>query len=207
LLDLDLSEYNVPSIRLFPDSHIIKVFDHLRRLGHRQVDCISTQHHNPEIDRRIRLWRDWIDRHNLIGQLHEHPTRSFGDATPGAYDAMRALLERSSLDASAFVGTTFPAAVGAMRACWEHGLTVGKDVSICAVNIEPPARFMTPSVTGLDTPKLSKLLSQCFDWFTSDEDWAGSKRLEASRAEFVEGESTGKPGTSRTLPPTATPAT
>ncbi|MBC8105622.1 MAG: substrate-binding domain-containing protein [Anaerolineae bacterium] len=205
LLDLDLSEYNVPSIRLFPDTHIIKVFDYLRKLGHRRIDCISTQHHNPEIERRIRLWREWIERHGLAGELHEHPTRSFGDATPGAYDAMRKLLDQDTLDATAFVGTTFPAAVGAMRACWERGLKVGKDVSICAVNIEPPARFMTPSVTGLDTPNLTKLLRQCFDWFTNDQEWAGTKRLETSRAEFVEGESTGKAGTVRSLPTTAMP--
>ena len=72
LLDLDLSEYNVPSIRLFPDAHIVKVFDHLRKLGHRRIDCISTQHHNPEIERRIRLWREWIERHNLAGDLGRH---------------------------------------------------------------------------------------------------------------------------------------
>src|SRR5436190_7096642 len=43
LLDLDLSEHNIPSIRLFPDAHIEKVFEHLRLLGHRRIDCISTQ--------------------------------------------------------------------------------------------------------------------------------------------------------------------
>jgi DNA-binding LacI/PurR family transcriptional regulator len=102
------------------------------------------------------------------------------------------LLEQGQLRSTAFVGTTFPAAVGAIRACWERGMTVGKDVSICAINIESPARFMTPSVTGLDTPKLSKLLGQCFDWFTdNDGEWDGTKRLEPAREEFVQGESTG----------------
>jgi len=190
-LDLDLSDRQVPSIRLFPDAHIIKVFDHLRQLGHRSVGCISTQHHNPEIDRRIRLWREWLQSHGMTGELLERPTRSFGDATPAAYDAMREVLDNGSPKSTAYVGTTFPAAVGAMRACWERGLVVGKDISICAINIEAPARFMTPSVTGLDTPKLSKLLGQCFDWFTDDGDWTGTRRLEPPRPEFVQGESTG----------------
>jgi DNA-binding LacI/PurR family transcriptional regulator len=190
-LDLDLSEYDVPSIRLFPDTHIIKVFNHLRDHGHRRIDCISTQHHNPEIERRIRLWREYIQRHSLGGELLERPTRSFSDATPAAYDVMRELLEQGPLQSTAFVGTTCPAAIGAMRACWERGLTVGQDVSICAINIESPAQFMTPSVTGLETPKLAKLLGQCFDWFTTDGDWTGTKRLEPARAEFIEGESTG----------------
>jgi DNA-binding LacI/PurR family transcriptional regulator len=190
-LDLDLSNHQVPSIRLFPDAHIIKVFDHLRQLGHRRVGCISTQHSNLEIERRIRLWREWLNRHNMTGELLERPTRSFGDATPAAYDAMRDLLDQGPLKSTAFVGTTFPAAVGAMRACWERGLAVGKDVSICAINIESPARFMTPSVTGLDTPDLLKLLGRCFSWFTEEWDWTGTKRLEPRRAELFQGGSTG----------------
>jgi DNA-binding LacI/PurR family transcriptional regulator len=190
-LDLDLSDQDVPSIRLFPDAHIVNVFDHLRKLGHERIGCISTQHHNPEIDRRIRLWREYLERYHMSGELLERPTRSFEDATPAAYDVMREMLEKGMPQSTAFVGTTFPAAVGAIRACWERGLTVGKDISICAINIESPARFMTPSVTGLDIPKLSKSLGKCFDWFTDDSDWTGTTRLEPSRAEFVQGESTG----------------
>lgn len=190
-LDLDLSEQDIPSISLFPDAHIVKVFDHLRLLGHRKISCISTQHHNPEIERRIRVWREYLEAHRLSGDLLDRPTRSFQDATPAAYEAMKEALEQGQLTSTAYVGTTFPAAVGAIRACWEKGLTVGKDVSICAINIESPSRFMTPSVTGLDMPNLSKLLGQCFEWFTDDYDWTGIKRLEPSRAEFVQGESTG----------------
>lgn len=193
-LDLDLSEHGVPSIRLFPDAHIAKVFDHLKKLGHRRIDCISTQYHNPEIERRIRLWREWLERNGLSGELLERTTPSFRDATPVAYEAMRELLDQGPPQASAFVGTTFPAAVGAMRACWERGLVAGQDVSICAINIEAPARFMTPSITGLDTPNLSRLLRQCFDWFTEGRDWSGGMLLEPGRAEFVQGESTGAPG-------------
>src|SRR4051794_39654895 len=191
-LDLDLSTHDVPSIRLFPDAHIVKAFDHLRQLGHRRIDCISTQYHNPEIERRTRLWREWLERQGLSGELHEPPTPCCADATPAAYEAMSELLKQGAPTASAFVGTTFPAAVGAMRACWEKGLVLGQDVSICAINIEGPARFMTPSVTGLDTPDLTKLLRRCFDWFTGDQEWAGTKRLEASQARFFQGESTGQ---------------
>lgn len=190
-LDIDLSEHDVPSIQLFPDAHVSKVFDHFKELGHKRIDCVSTQYHNPEIDRRIRLWRAWLEKNNMAGELLEQPTRSFGDATPAAYQAMKAVLDRGPLKSSAIIGTTFPAAVGAMRACWEHELQLGKDVSIGAVNIERPATFMTPSVTGLDTPNLSKLLRRCFDWFASDHKWNGTKRLEPAQAEFFAGESTG----------------
>ena len=127
----------------------------------------------------------------MTGEFLERPTRSFADATPAAYEAMRGLIEQGSMKSTAFVGTTFPAAVGAIRACWERGLVVGQNVSICAINIEAPARFMTPSITGLDTPNLSTLLARCFDWFTQDRDWTGARRLEPGQAEFAQGESTG----------------
>jgi DNA-binding LacI/PurR family transcriptional regulator len=190
-LDLDLSDRDVPSISLFPDAHILRVFEHLRQLGHYQIGCISTQHHNPEIDRRIRLWRGYLQDHQMTGQLLERPTSSYQDATPAAYDLMRETLAQGSLRSTAFVGTTFPAAVGAIRACWERGLVVGRDVSICAINIESPARFMTPAVTGLEIPNLSRSLGQCFEWFTEDYEWTGPRRMEPNRAEFVLGESTG----------------
>jgi DNA-binding LacI/PurR family transcriptional regulator len=189
-LDLDLSEYDVPSIRLFPDAHIIKVFNHLRELGHTRIDCVSTQYHNPEIERRIQLWRKYLQRHALTGELFERPTRSFEDAMAVAYQLMCETLAAGPLKATALVGTTFPAAVGAMRACWEKGLVVGKDISICAINIESPAKYMTPSVTGLDTPDLTKLLHQCFDWFSSDGEWTGSMCMQPNSAHFVIGEST-----------------
>lgn len=190
-LDLDLSGQEVPSIRLFPDEHVIKVFDHLRRLGHRRIDCISTQYHNPEIERRIRLWREWLVQHRLSGELIEQPTRSYQDATPAAHELMRKVLEQGPLKSTAIVGTTFPAAVGAMRACWEQGLMIGKYLSICSVNIEWPSPFMTPAVTGLAMPNLSRLLRRCFEWFSSSAPWEGSRRLEPSTAELFVGESTG----------------
>lgn len=189
-LDLDLSDRGIPSIRLFPRDHITHVFAHLQLLGHRRIDCLSTHVHNPEIERRVALWRNWIGQHGLAGELHEHAAPSFGDPMPFAREVMKRILNQSGPKATAFVGTTFPAAVGAVRACWEHGLAVGKDVSVCAINIESPARFMTPSITGLDTPDMVALLRHCFEWFTADRAWKGPLCLEPQRAEFFTGEST-----------------
>jgi DNA-binding LacI/PurR family transcriptional regulator len=196
-LDADLSHLGVPSILLFSDAHIFKVFTHLQQLGHRRIDCISSHDHNAVIDRRIQLWRDWSTRRGLLGELHENPAPSFSDPTPYAYEEMHQLLQRGPLQASAFVATTFPAAVGAMRACRDHGLTVGTDVSVCTINIEFPARFMAPSLTGLDTPDFSRLLGYCFDWFAGNQEWKHPGRLEPARARFFEGESTGRAATTR----------
>ena len=119
-LDLDLSDRQVPSIRLFSDAHIVSVLDHLLKLGHHHIDCISTHTHNPEIQRRIQLWSDWTYRNGVAGELHERAAPTFTDPTPYAFEEMSAVLRKSPVKATCFVATTFPAAVGAIRACWEQ---------------------------------------------------------------------------------------
>ena len=188
-LDIDLSGHGIKSIRLFPDTHVRQVFRHLKKIGHKKIHCISTHTKNAEVERRIGLWREWIKREGLAGELWENPAPSFEDPTPYAHKVMLEKLKDQDLNGSAVVGTTFPASLGAMRACWEEGLAVGRDISICAVNIESPARFMTPGIAGLDIPDVSSILEQCFGWFLRDEAWDAPMLLEPKRSNFFRGES------------------
>jgi hypothetical protein len=59
------------------------------------------------------------------------------------------------------------------------------------VNIEPPAEFLCPAITGLSTPDLSEVLGQCFEWFFSRGFWKGAQLLEPSESSLFIGESTG----------------
>lgn len=197
ILDGDFTAEGLPSIRLFADACIEQVLEHLYRLGHRRVDCMNTQNRNPETDRRIDIWERWLERRGLSGKLWDEPAPVFTDPTVIAYRLMSRLIDRDKIEATAIVGTTCPAAIGAMRACYERGLKVGKDLSICSVNIEPPAEFFCPSITGLNTPDLSGVLDDCFDWFAARGPWRGSKLMEPARSSLFEGESTGKPPSSR----------
>jgi len=192
ILDGDFTRDGLPSIRLFKDQGIEQVFEHLYRLGHRRIDCLNTQHRNPEIDRRIELWQRWLQRRGLSGELRDDPAPVFTDPTIVAHRLMSRLIDERASQASAFVGTTCPAAIGAIRAAWERGLRVGQDVSIAAINIEPPAEFFCPAITGLSTPDLSDVLQQCFDWFFSRAAWRGPRLLEPKTSALFKGESTGK---------------
>jgi hypothetical protein len=125
------------------------------------------------------------------GELHDDPAPVFTDPTIVAYRLMSKLLDSGSSQATAYIGTTCPAAIGAIRACYERDIEVGKDLSVCAVNLEPPAEFFCPSITGLNTPDLSGELGKCFEWFASDKKWRGSKLLEPENSNLFEGESTG----------------
>ena len=90
--------------------------------------------------------------------MHDDPAPVFTDPTIVAYRMMARIVDEKRSKATAFIGTTCPAAIGAIRACWERDLRVGKDLSICSVNIEPPAEFFCPSITGLNTPDLTEVL-------------------------------------------------
>ena len=193
ILDGDFTDDGLPSIRLFADSCIERVMDHLYDLGHRHVDCINTQNRNPEIDRRIDIWDRWIIKRSVQGRLWDAPAPVFTDPTIVAYRQMLHLIDSKQSAATAFIGTTCPAVIGAMRACWERGVRVGRDISISAINIEPPAEFFCPSITGLNTPDLSEVLEKCFHWFSSRHTWRGPHLIEPTESSLFEGESTGQP--------------
>lgn len=197
ILDGDFTRNGLPSIRLFTERCIEGVLEHLHRLGHRRIDCLNTQNRNPEIERRIDIWDRWLRRRGVDGQLWDDPAPVFTDPTIAARRLTLHLLEQKRIDATALVATTCPAAIGAQRAAWERGLTVGQDLSICAVNIEPPAEFFCPSITGLNMPDLNDVLGRCFDWFYSSKEWNGPRLMEPTDSSLFKGESTGKPGSVR----------
>lgn len=190
ILDGNFTQEGLPSIQLFTEGCIEHVIEHLWELGHRKIDCINTQNRNPEIDRRIDLWDRWVVNAGGSGKLHDDPAPEFTDPTAVAYRLMSNLLERDEIDATAFLATTCPAAIGSMRACYEHGMTVGEDLSIAAMNLEPPAEYFCPSITGLQMPDLSASLNKSFDWFASKGGWSGSLLVEPEYSALFEGEST-----------------
>jgi DNA-binding LacI/PurR family transcriptional regulator len=192
VLDGDFSSEGIPSIQLYPDEHLKHVFQHLHQLGHTRIDCINTQHHNPSIDRRIRFWETWLASHDCRGRLWDNPAPSFTDPTPYAYDMMSRVFNDHPPDATALVCTTFPAAIATTRVLWERGLTVGRDLSVCAMNIEHPARYSCPSITGLDMPDLTQVLARCFEWFSNNTSWSGSRLLMPEQPVFFIGESSGQ---------------
>jgi DNA-binding LacI/PurR family transcriptional regulator len=194
ILDGDFSSQGLPSIRLFSDACIERVLDHLWKLGHRRIDCINTQNRNGEIDRRIGIWERWLIRKDGQGELHDDPAPVFTDPTIVAYRLMSRLIDDQQFNATAYITTTCPAAIGAIRACYERDIAVGSAVSICAVNLEPPAEFFCPSITGLNTPDLSDDLGKCFEWFANEtQQWRGPMLLEPRDSILFEGESSGRP--------------
>jgi len=163
-------------------------------LGHRRIDCLNAQGHNMEIDRRIAGWQAWCEHRGAAGRLWDSPAAPYSDPLSRGYQAMQEVLARPSETPGGLVCTTQPAAIGAIRACHEAGLIVGKDISICTINNEPTGRYFCPSLTGLEMPDLRSILEQCFKWFSRpSQPWQGSLTLVPKQPSFFAGESTGKP--------------
>jgi DNA-binding LacI/PurR family transcriptional regulator len=191
MLDGDLAEHGIPSVRLFPDSHIRGLLAHLSEMGYDPISCLNTQGMNAEIERRIGLWRAHIDEHGIDGELWDDPTPPYEDPMVRAHAVMRRRIEARGGALGAVVCTTQPAALGAMRACYESGLVVGRDVAICTVNNEPTGWYFCPSLTGLEAPAFGPLLEPCFGWFAGKDDaWDGDLLIEPGDIPLFIGEST-----------------
>ncbi len=191
VLDGDLSEWGVPSIHMLPPIFIDHLGDHLYKLGHRHIDCLNVQPRDRVINKRIERWLLWREMHKVQGRLIDAPVQPYAHATPQAYTAIKNLLDAREFHASALVCMTGAAATGAIRALHEHGLQVGRDVSVCAVEGGFLARYQMPSYTVLETPDPTSYVEVCIGWLARKTRWAGPLLIEPSKLSLFAGESTG----------------
>ena len=191
-LECDLSDWGVPSVHLLPPRFIHCLGDHLYQLGHRHVDCLNSQPLDRVIQRRAEQWLLWQRMQKVEGRLINEPVQPFGHAAPKAYDVMTRLLDAGEFKATALVCLTNEAATGAIRALQEHGLQVGKDVSVCAMEGGMTARLQCPSRTVLEPPEPDVYVELCVDWFAKrTEPWVGPLLIEPPTLSLFKGESTG----------------
>jgi len=194
MLDQDETAVGLRSVIVFPFASGDKLLEHLSTLGHRRIDCINAHSHNPVIEARIAGWRAFIERTGIAGEL---VTTKGAGGIEDAYKLMSARLKSGKAPAAAVYGITVHAAIGAMRALHEHGLRIGRDVSVCAVNDEGLGRFLVPSLTCLQTPPRARYLRKAVDWMTGRIEWARPTLVQPTDAPLFIGESTGPAPASR----------
>lgn len=193
-LDFDLSEYGIPSLDMMPAVFVQHLLDHLFSLGHTSIHCMNVQQSSAIIEGRINQWNIWKVSHGVQGELISREIKNPYNVSPfqGGYDAMKQLLEKQPA-CSAIICTTMPCAIGAMRACAEAGIVVGKDLSVCAVDGEGYAPFQNPSVTSLENPDPNPYLSVCLEWMQrSGKNWIGPLKMFPTKPTIFYGDSTGQ---------------
>jgi DNA-binding transcriptional regulator YhcF (GntR family) len=193
-LDLDLSESGIPSICLFPERAIWKLLDHIKGLGHSRIACFNTCKMNVIIQRRIDDWRAWKAKRRSEGGLFNSP----GEDTTIDYGAVCAekefgrLLDERVFQDTAVLCTNVWTALGVEKAMEQRGLRVGKAISVCAVNDEMLAPWLSPTLTSLRMPNTEAALTKCIKWMISGgKRWRGSMLLTPDNVPLYVGESTG----------------
>jgi len=163
VLDHDWTDYNVPSLRRYPMSAVRMLLDHLFEIGCRSMACLNTQPEDPIVLGRIHQWRMWMARHRVQGPLIHAPVRPFDEPASAAFEAVTQFLDRNADIPDAIFCITERAALGAVRALADHGLSAGRDVAVCSVNGQL-TRYTVPSITSAARPDVTSLIATCIDW-------------------------------------------
>lgn len=189
-LDCDLTSQGIRSVNLVPPSAVLRLLDHLAELGHRTVDCFNSQPVDAVVEQRISQWMLWKSAQRAGGELCNHPDASYGDPPKHAYEVMAKRLRQGPLKSTAIICVTMPAALGVMRALYEKGLRIGKDISVCAINDEGVCAYLCPSLTATRMPDALPYLGVCIDWMAGA-DYAGPILSQPAEVPLFIGESTG----------------
>jgi hypothetical protein len=194
VLGQDLSAQKIPSLRLTSPRMVQKLLDYLGDLGHHQIDCLNTQSPDQVVEARIEQWQRWLSAHEGTGRLFNEPVPVYRSPMQGAYETVKRLLTSGELkphDTVFCVTTT--AAMGAIRAIYEKGLNVGKDISICSAEDGADiAPYLTPALTCLRDRDPHPYLGQCVDWMLGGgRDWIGPFAVEPPEALVFPGETVG----------------
>ena len=198
VIDHDFSGYGIPSIRIFPPLFVQRLLDHLEALGHRRIGCLNTQPEDSEVRERIDQWRLWMAIHRFCGRLLDSPVQPHGDVVLHGYEAMNEVLS-DTREETAWLCTTAPTALGAMRAILDHGLMPGRDLAICSANGEGIASMLNPPLTALEAMDPTPFVAYCLDWMSNGgPPWQGPLLMQPAEAPLIIREST-QPGAGRGL--------
>jgi DNA-binding LacI/PurR family transcriptional regulator len=194
VLSEDLTHLEIPSVVLFPDRCTSELLDRLRELGHKRIDCLNVQGHNAITSARIEAWKSWSEVSGNPGELVDEPSPPEASIFEAGIATARNWLKQTSLDTTAVICATLPAALGVARVAGESGLEIGKDLSLCTVDSEGLGSYLTPSITSFERPNAQAFLSACFEWIAAGgkkNEWNREMLFEPSSMRLFQGESTG----------------
>ena len=121
---------------------------HLTALGHRRIAAIGAPAHSQSIQVRLQSIRSELAKAGLepsavaLGEEHTFSA---------AYDMARAILEKDRA-VTAIIGMTDVAAIAAIHAVHDCGLSTPGDVSVIGFDDLPEAAYVIPSLTTVSQP-------------------------------------------------------
>jgi biotin operon repressor len=165
------------------------------------VDCVVAQPIGAALELRIGEWWSWKRDNCIKGNMITKQFKPLTMPIHNAYHMMCEHLNQTPAPICPRAGQDQPrgliccsikTAIGVSRACAEHGLKVGEDVLIAAINGEDTNRYLQPSITCLETKDMSPSLNRALNWLISkDQQWDGPTLMEPDEPNLFVGESTG----------------
>jgi LacI family transcriptional regulator len=144
------------------------------------------------IHERLDQWSIWQHTHTITGHVINEPVESFDWPIDQARRVINRMLDRHEFHATGLLCTTEGASIGAIRAFVDHGIKVGRDVSVCELNDEGMAKHYSPSITSLEMPNAIPFLSVCLEWMKrGGKEWTGPLLVKPGSVPLFKGESTG----------------
>lgn len=188
----DLSPQGVVSLLPVPPSATATVLEHLLTASDGPIDCFNSQPLDEAIAERLRVFREQLTGTGRAGMVINDPATSYQDPVAQA----RRLGERylSDLDLStprSVLCLTEAAAIGLVRAAHNHGVSIGDQLRIAAVDDAGLCQYLTPTITSIKPRTLLPDFARCFTWMKHRTAWRGSHLLSAKQAELFVGESSG----------------
>jgi hypothetical protein len=189
-LESDFSAAGIPSLRLYPDTSVETVLDHIFAHGHRHIGWFNTQPECPIILANQRTWQRWMHEHHCDGPLISDPVVPFQDPTPRARDLMRRCLQDHP-DVTVWLCAVVQSARGAIRAIHDQGLVAGRDVSVATVDGEYQEDLNVPSLACAAAVDPEPHLALCLAWMLAGESrrWNGPLLVQPASHGFHAGES------------------
>jgi DNA-binding LacI/PurR family transcriptional regulator len=186
----DLTEYGIPLLDNSPLYGMRMLLDHLRRLGHRRIDCIRCRRSGREFEKRIDHWQNFLKEHGLQGQLHDASENRDPEIDRRVWHFMRNRFKESSLRATALVSLTTESAIGVLRAARDAKLEIPRDFSLAAFAPSIRTELITPSVTSLEEPGIEQIVHKALDLFLNNKPDKIPLFIEPDEISVFEGEST-----------------
>jgi DNA-binding LacI/PurR family transcriptional regulator len=191
IVDQDYSHLGLPTIKFFPPSSAQRLLNHLVATGRKRIACLNVQPIIPEVQERMDQWKIWTAVHHHQGPLINEPVTTHHPALPHAYKVMKKLLKSKNFDADAIYCVTLQAAIGAMRALWDHGLEPGKEIAVCAINGEGMAPMLKPTLTALEFSDPTPFVTFCLKWMADGgKTWTWPLLMQPAEVPLYIGEST-----------------
>ena len=142
----DMSMYGIRSLLGADPVYIERFLELLVERGHRRIDAFGRDTDiRAGAGDRYRIWRNWLERHGIEGRFHEMKHQPFVPDDARAADFCRRKFTAEEFGEAVFCFNPTLAS-GFYRACFEHGLVPGRDISVFAFGDQEKAMLMTPAL-------------------------------------------------------------